>query len=268
MNSYSVVVAGCTRNSSSYIAHHLKKLYDLQNLFCDFRLIVYENDSCDSTVKELQEFQRHHSCFEFISERNIVPSRLDLNTRPQIIAHGRNRLLDHIATFYSHFDLMIMVDLDSVIAKFDTRQMKHVFDIDFDSWDALFANNVYKYYDIWALRISQQIWNPEIHGKLWKNTIPFDCWEMATIHGDARRYVYDYQVIIPVSTPLIPVDSAFGGFGIYKMDKIKFCRYNAIENGNVRCEHALFHRDMIQLNQARLFILPKLLMNEQREHVR
>ena len=265
---FSVVVAGCTKNSAAYISQNLERLYAMHGLFQSFHMVVFENDSCDQTVAHLTEFQRTHPLFHFISETNVNSIRTDLNMRPQFIAYGRNRLLEYIDKSYSHFDLMIMVDLDTVIEKFNPRQLKHIFQLDYSSWDALFANNVSKYYDIWALRISENIWDPNIHGKLWKNPIPFDCWEMATIYRNAQRFVYDYQVIIPVTTPLIPVLSAFGGFGIYKMDKIQSCRYNTIENGAVRCEHVLFHRDMIEKNNARLFICPQLLMNEQKEHVR
>ena len=162
---------------------------------------------------------------------------------------------------------MMMVDLDDVIRTFHPTQLRHVFSIPYESWDALFANCVCRYYDIWALRISKEQWNPQLHGRLWKHCVDYDCWEMAKTYKDVRQFVYHHQVMIPVQCPLIPVTSAFGGLGIYKINKTKNCFYTSKDNGKSRCEHVAFHQQMIDKNNANLFILPSLLLNCAFEHL-
>jgi hypothetical protein len=148
---------------------------------------------------------------------------------------------------------MIMVDLDDVIATFKPSQIKYLFE--HTEWDALFANCLGKYYDIWALRIEREKWTPLCPFQV----IDYDCWEAAQKYR-TRKVVSQHQISIPVSAPLIPVNSAFGGFGIYKVKKING-RYSGFD-GRIRCEHVEFHKGM-----KRLFICPKFLVNKQSEHI-
>lgn len=247
MYPYSLIVCGCTKNSSNYIKKNLELLYDIQPLFKEFKLLVFENDSVDSTGKILQLFKSTHPLFDFISETNNILKRTEA------IAHGRNTLLQYAQNH--NYDYMIMVDLDDVISTFKSSQIKYLFEK--DEWDALFANCIGKYYDVWALRIDQTIWNSSNPFKM----IDFDCWEMAK-RCQTNRCVSAYQIVIPINAPLIPVTSAFGGFGIYKVNKTQGCSYN----GDT-CEHVSFHKEMIEKNKAKLFICPKFLVNKQDVHI-
>ena len=242
----SLIVCGCTKNSESYIYKHLQLLYDIEPLFKTFKMLVYENDSDDNTVKILEKFKQTHPKFDYISE-NIQDDDDNLS-RTEILAHGRNTLLKHI----QGFDYMIMVDLDDVISTFKPSQLKYLFE--HKEWDALFAN-CETYYDIWALRIEKDKWTPKCPFKV----IDYDCWEKAHYH-QSKHFVSQHQIKIPSSAPLIPVNSAFGGFGIYKVNKI-----NINENrydGSNQCEHVSFHKGM-----NNLFICPKFMVNKQEHHL-
>ena len=238
-----VVIAGCTKNSATYIVERLHKLVEMGKLFTTYHIVLYENDSTDNTVEKLEQFKQTHPLFDYISEN------LQTRVKTQALAHGRNTLLRHI----QGFEYMIMVDLDDVIATFKPGQIKYLFE--HTEWDALFANCLGKYYDIWALRIEREKWTPLCPFQV----IDYDCWEAAQKYR-TRQVVSQHQISIPVSAPLIPVNSAFGGFGIYKVKKING-RYNGFD-GIVRCEHVEFHKGM-----KRLFICPKFLVNKQSEHI-
>jgi len=239
----SVIVCGCTKNSARYIYKHLQLLYDMAPLFETFKMLIYENDSTDNTVEILEQFKQTHPFFDYISEN------LQTRVKTLALAHGRNTLLKYI----QGFEYMIMVDLDDVIATFKPSQIKYLFE--HTEWDALFANCLGKYYDIWALRIERDKWTQLCPFQV----IDYDCWEAVQKYR-TRQVVSQHQISIPVSTPLIPVNSAFGGFGIYKVDKING-RYNGFD-GRIRCEHVEFHKGM-----KRLFICPKFLVNKQSEHI-
>ena len=86
----SVIVCGCTKNSSRYIDKHLQLLYDMAPLFETFKMLIYENDSTDNTVEILEHFKQTHPFFDYISEN------LQTRVKTQALAHGRNTLLRHI----------------------------------------------------------------------------------------------------------------------------------------------------------------------------
>ena len=239
----SVIVCGCTKNSASYIYKHLQILYDMSPLFQKFKMIIYENDSTDNTVEILENFKQTHPNYDYISENIFIKPRTD------ILAHGRNTLLRYI----QGYEYMIMTDLDDVIATFKPGQIKYLLETPYE-WDGLLANCLGKYYDIWALRIERDKWTPLCPFQV----IDYDCWEKAQEYR-SKLVISQHQISIPVSTPLIPVTSAFGGFGIYKVNKING-RYNGY-NGR-RCEHVEFHKGM-----KNLFICPKFLVNKQGQHI-
>jgi len=241
------IVCGCTKNSSAYIEKHLSLLYSMSPLFENFKMMIYENDSTDNTKEILEEFKKTHILFDFVSEH------VNSNIRTQVLAHGRNALLKHI----SGYEYMIMVDLDDVIATFKPSQLKYLFEQ--TGWDGLFANCLGKYYDIWALRINRETWTPDCPFQV----IDYDCWEMAQQYK-SKRVVSQHQIQIPIRG-LIQVDSAFGGFGIYKVSAIKKskAKYSGIKNGRIICEHVPFHNEL----KGRLFICPKFLVNKQEAHI-
>jgi hypothetical protein len=215
-------------------------------LFKTFKMLIYENDSEDNTVNILKKFKKKHKYFDYISE-NIQDDLTCTNvlSRTEILAHGRNTLLNHI----QGFDYMIMVDLDDVISTFKPSQLKYLFEN--KEWDALFAN-CETYYDVSALRIEKDKWTHACPFKV----IDYDCWKKVHYHK-STRFVSQHQIKIPSSAPLIPVNSAFGGFGIYKVNKI-----NGRYDGSNECEHVSFHKGM-----KNLFICPKFMVKTQNEHI-
>jgi len=255
----STIVCGCTKNSASYIEKHLSLLYSMSPLFEKFKMMIYENNSTDHTKEILEEFKKKHILFDYVSENINIP------IRTQVLAHGRNTLLQYI----SGYEYMIMVDLDDVISTFKPGQLKYLFQE--KEWDALFANCLGKYYDIWALRIGRDTWTPDCPFEV----IDYDCWEMAQQYK-SKRVVSQHQKQIPIRG-LIPVDSAFGGLGIYKVSTIEKAmkkemklyqgiKNEGIKNDRIVCEHVSFHNELKKIG-ARLFICPKFLVNKQDEHI-
>jgi hypothetical protein len=94
--------------------------------------------------------------------------------------------------------------------------------------------------------------------------------------------VTQFQKFI-TATPrrLIPVESAFGGMGLYRLAATRDCRYVGIMGDCTchdvvafstpctieTCEHVAFHRDMIEKHGAKLFICSTLIVKTQQEHL-
>jgi hypothetical protein len=244
-----VVIAGCTKNSASYLRSRLETLTSIGNLFETSQILIYENDSDDNTVAILTEFKSTHSNFTFIHEHYV-------DNKTNSLAHGRNMLLYEISQNYNDYDYMIMVDLDVVLDKFNPTQILHMFS--YTNWDVLTANCNYKYYDIWALRMSTSKWT-DFHAKIWPSPLLHDCWRDV----NPRECIRKYQQEIPMNYPLLEVDSAFNGLGIYKLSAIVGCRYSPEQ---IQCEHVSFHRDIVRKG-GKIYICPSILVTCEREHI-
>ena len=274
MYDYKIIIVGCTKNSGSYIYEHLLRLNQMANFFIKFNIVLYENDSTDNTIEQLDLFKSNNNNFNFISETNVVEKYIQnkyINLRVQVISHGRNCLLHIINSLYSDYDYMMMIDLDTVLSNFDPNNIHKIFSYDVNLWDVLTANCNGPYYDIWALRISPNIWQNDIHGKIWNNPIIHDCWGQQVINMSLKDCVKSYQKVIPVNSPLIETNSSFGGAGIYRINKIKDCYYNSVcyNHHNIltdQCEHVSFHQDIKKIC-GRIFICPSFIVNCPIEHI-
>ena len=264
MNQLNVVICGCVRNNER-IYDTLNALYKSKVLFNTFKMVIYENDSHDKTLDLINSFKNNlaNEDIHIISEKTPISCYTNNNyfnsyyIRPINISHGRNKLIEYIETHYSNYDIMIMIDLDNVSCIFDHTKL-HLLFKHLDSFDAITGNSMGKYYDIWALRINEDIWDDNIHGKLWKSPLNFDCWDEH--FRNFNNKIKDYQISIPTDFPIIPVNSAFGGIGVYKISKIIGCRYNAFNNDIVTCEHINFHNQITLKHNANICICPEYLV--------
>lgn len=265
-----VVIAGCTKNSATYINEHLQKLVSVGELFETYSIIIYENDSSDNTLEILSKFKKNNNNFNFVSEKNVINKIKypNINNRVQIICHGRNILLKIIKQYYFNYDLMIMIDLDNVLEKFNPNTILNILKYN-EEWSALTANCFGKYYDIWALRIPSNVWNIHIHNKIWNNPIDHDCWSQIINNTHPRILIESYQKIIPIDMSLIKTESSFGGLGIYKISKILNSNYDCYtydKNGNllfIQCEHVSFNKSI----EGPKYICPSLLVLSPKEHI-
>jgi hypothetical protein len=173
------------------------------------------------------------------------------------IANARNSILDYVKD--RDYRYLIMVDCDDVSATPMNIQVvdSHIRRTD---WDALTFNRP-GYYDVWALSIDQ---------------FQVSCWHYGHNSEDVANMIRSYVINKLANTPageLVECQSAFNGFGIYRKEAIKNCRYdwtirsttkyiknfNASENilDSQDCEHRSFHMSMIERNNARIRISPE-----------
>jgi hypothetical protein len=237
----SIIFVGLARDCESVVKLNVDLLKQIGSHFKEFKIIVFENDSKDSTNNVLSEINDIilHSVS---SLDNRFPERTER------LAHLRNLgLQEAIAT---NFDYYCPVDLDGVLTttgyEFDVKGFLSSFYYE-EFWDAVFPVSDGVYYDLWALR----------HWELSP-----DDWMFAESSGTSAlgidiiqsREIFTRQYDLRKMSGWLKVDSAFGGIGVYKMNKLGNAKYIGKENEVIVSEHVPFN---LKLSSNRLYLNPR-----------
>ena len=144
---------------------------------------------------------------------------------------------------------------------------------------AVFANQIGTYYDMWTLRDEKKFKNDfwaEVFQYLIRNKNSFE--QITKLHLDlAQKDVINKKIFsLDKSQNPISVRSAFGGFGIYKMEHVinnihKYVGQQVVKVitkdrkqymvNYQKCEHVNFNEGLIKKN-LKLYILPNLINHE------
>ncbi len=245
------LVVGTIRNCQRQIFQTIQSL-DKSLSFADkIEYFFVESDSDDKTLNSLEIISKKKNNFNFESFGRL---RKKLPMRTERLAFCRNRCLDELKKEKNSWvKYLIVVDTDGVCRKINSDHIKEC--ISDEGWSVLTANVKGAYYDIWALRHNS--WSPN------------DCWQASKDQlnfGSSRfesesKNVYSRMIKINSFAKPIEVDSAFGGFAIYKKSDIpEDAKYiGSYKNGGEVCEHISFHYS-IKKNQGSIFIQPKLII--------
>jgi hypothetical protein len=258
------VFAGVARNCEPFLPRVLAALERLATQYDRVAFVFASSDSCDNTLAVLRKW--------LTGKQGVA---LDLGNlerrfpkRTHRIAVARDACLDtiRVGPWGAHTEL-VMCDLDEVLtAPLDSagfaaaRSWLH----DREHRAAAFPAADPAYYDIWALR--HPTW------------CPYDCWhavwgrDPSDLFMAARiREVHARQLVIHASTPPIPVRSAFGGIGLYKMAHLGTRQYSdailvSQPDAWEECEHVGFNLALVN-DGHELAIVPKLRVRAPREHL-
>ena len=156
-------------------------------------------------------------------------SIIDIPARDEYIR--RNAYLEFFKKNKEIFDLMIVMDIDFLETPMNISSLDCFNKI--DQWDAVFANQSYKYYDIENLITSE---TKEYHQENDNNK------------KNELRKILQYH--IPKDSDPIPVSSAYGGMAIYK---------SSVLTNNLEYKPD-GHKSFNTLINKRMFIYPSLLL--------
>ena len=242
-----VIVLACGRNVEEALPAFRWNLYSILKLFKDYRIVLGESDSTDDTLFSFRRWQDNDAKVYIQSYGNL--SKTYSSNRAHRIAFCRNNLLETMRKFKwldrAQFLLVMDIDINAnsilTVDNFLTN-----FEYDMRDWAVMTASQTKLYYDVWAVRT---------------DTLEYDCWELIDKikHREIALKVYlnIHTKPIPRDFGLIPVRSAFGGFGIYQTRYLNNCYYEAFDGKTQqKCEHVSFH-DCVTNNGGRIFINPK-----------
>ena len=235
---------------------------EVAKLFEEVVVIISQDFSPDKTAEICLAYERQKKV------RIQWPNHGFEGCRTERIANARNAILKEVYTNYADWDFFIMMDTNdySCVTKIDTSVLDEY--LTREDWDALSFNRE-PYYDIWALSFS-----------------PFlsSCWhfEKALQTIDRTKSAFIAKLKSIKDHQLLEVESAFGGFAIYRTNKFDGCYYNGKFDGglftNIQyirnteaagskllmrqigdCEHRAFHMMAKKNNKAKIMVSPKKL---------
>ena len=254
----SCVICGCVKNCEHYLDNVFKNIEKIQSLFEKSKIIISFDISDDYSLKKLVQLKSNYNMDIIINKEPLT------NSRTVNIERARNKMINKIYQEYSDFTYFIMIDMDDVSSKpINIDVLKEGLDKQ-DLWDGLFFNNE-NYYDFWALNFKD---------------FQYSCWHSNDVKKLINLTNNEFKKECK-NGEFIECQSAFGGFGIYKINKFINCYYRslidlslfdaqAIQNifkkykisYNINpqiydCEHRYFHLNAIRNNNVRLRIYNK-----------
>lgn len=256
-NKLTILVTGIVRNVASTIEHDVIVIEKALRDFHSIKWFLVESDSEDDTLNQLTSLSQKYDNFRFTT-LGIIQNPAE--SRTVGMAKARNRYLQELKenADYHNVDILAVSDFNRVNSKLTRDAVNSCFDIEI--WDACFANQLGRYYDIWALR--HPIWSPN------------DCWQQLSFYRKYYKFpefalaasVKSRMIRIPKRSEWIEVDSAFGGFALYRPDAIGKAVYEGLTaDGKAICEHVPFHAEM-RRNHKKLFINPDLINAKSTDH--
>ena len=256
----SCLICGCVKNCEKYLNDVFENIKKIQKLFEKSKIIMSFDISNDFTLKKLIELKKKFD-IDIIINRDSITSSRTVN-----IERARNKIINKIYSEYDDYEYFIMIDMDDVSSKpINIEVLEEVLDENKRNiWDGLFFNNA-NYYDLWALNF---------------NDFQYSCWHSSDVKKLINLMNTEFKNEIS-RNEFMQCQSAFGGFGIYKINKFKNCYYRSlvdlslfnkenmkniyskyhiqyIYNSNIYdCEHRYFHLNAIKQNNVKLFIYNK-----------
>ncbi len=251
-----IVIGGCVKNVQKHLPAVFDNIVTICDLFSYCRVIVYYDKSWkDDTLKYLNDYSKAlKGKLTIIKNPNFISKKY----RTHRIAFGRNKIIEKIENDFSNYDYFINIDFDDVSStKINISNLTKTLALA-NQYDVVtFARD--SYYDIWALRYNNFLINShDISKDSSKNTA-----YCSIIREDITKQLSKLR-----DDEFFEVDSAFNGFGVYKIPKLYGCRYSGenilfkVPNGRNKkedCEHVSFHRCLRLENGARIVISPRKL---------
>jgi len=260
MENMNIIIYGTIRNIEKYFSQSFTNLEILASYFKKTFIIIFENDSTDSTRDSLITWLNSNK-LENIVKFIILEDNLDQKypLRATRLAYCRNKILDFIFqnNYDKEYEYAIHCDLDNRFWEIDYNSVCNSFQYPLDKWDVMTSvSRNKKYYDYWALRVEN----------CWFNKNIFSC-EAEWPETNFETKTHEFIDILKKTNNLLSCTSSFNGLGIYKLSSMKNSRYSSIFeckecNGLKQgCwednDHIGLHKSMIE-NNCSIFINTKM----------
>jgi hypothetical protein len=240
-----VIFCSILKNEEKNLGKFFLLIKSLKEIFDDYFIILVESESTDNTVKLAKKYLLNLKGTIISKDTSIYRKRTEKT------AYCRNEYLKFIKNNnrLMKFNYLIILDGDKINHLINKKKLLSAIANTPMNWTAIFSNQLLFYYDLWTLRI--------------KHIFNFDCFENLNKLSKIDEpklifkniFLYGINLIRKSKKRFLKVQSAFGGFAIYKLEKaIKF-KYSS--NNGKYCEHVLFNLKIHQ-KYGNLYIDKKL----------
>ena len=236
------------RNESSNLKSLFKTLDKLNLKFEDYFIIFVESDSSDNSSDLIKKYLERRK--GVLVNKNLQ----GIENRVIRLAISRNEYLNFIKNdqILRTYDLMIVLDCGGVNGSLTAKKIKNAI-LENENSIGIFPTQKFLYYDIWTLRI--------------ENIINYDCFEelFKSYKKNSKIRKIFFNLIgkflfinFIIKTKKINVISAYGGMGIYKLNKVIDFTYDS--NNGKNCEHVEFNKQIYK-KYGNCLVLDKNLTN-------
>jgi hypothetical protein len=223
-NEHSCIVGLCVKNNAKGLPKVFENMSNLKTLFDKFLVVVYYDESKDNSLDLLIELSVNYGLdYVIINEECEMPT---YNSRIANISKARNYIINYIYHFGQEYDMFVMMDSNDYSCQGNIKLNvinKYLNKPEYDKWDSVsFARN--PYYDVNAY--SDDVFQigcmfyPKETSKQFTTALQY----RKAINERIRNTIFS-----PSNRgKLIPVDSAFCGFALYKKEAFRGCRYDGM----------------------------------------
>tara|TARA_B100000963_G_scaffold350523_1_gene360877 strand:+ start:1019 stop:1849 length:831 start_codon:yes stop_codon:yes gene_type:complete len=243
-----IIICSTIKNEEKNLGRFFKKINSLLSIFEEHYLIFVLSDTYDKSENLLNDYLKG-------KRGTVIVKNFDNQTnRIEKLEICRNEYLNFIRknNEIKDYDYLLVMDADGVNNILNEKVLAET--IQKEKWNAIFANQKFFYYDIFALRIDKLI-NENFILKI-KKDFQNNVYEQPKriIFNNLTRFFFINKLF---KERYIEVNSAFGGLGIYKLNII--LEFNYHSNSGKNCEHVKLNED-INKKYGGMFI-DKLLFN-------
>lgn len=251
-----IVLVGLCRSIENVIENNINIIQNIFDNKCEkFNIVLFENDSKDNTKLKLDNLKQKYNNIDVLSQTYNRPQfgTVKDKNRTIALAEYRNILKNYVANCFSDYDFVIVFDTD--FKQIETNgiynsfgwfsQNKSIGGLSGNSFELKYLSPEQNQlmiwnYDCWAYR-----------GTWWHD------WEFQpSTSNEYNQMLWFGFWILPIGSPLVKVNSAFGGMTIYKTKYYLSGTYSGED-----CEHVTFHHSILNNNpEFELFLNPSQTM--------
>jgi hypothetical protein len=246
---YRFLIVGTVSNVENSLKEDYLQVHKALSKVGDVDTFLVESDSQDSSVNLLSSMGLQIANFQFVSLGNL---NTHLENRVERIRFCRNKYVEFVRQNQSigKWDYIVVADFDGMNSGISSRKIVRSLGSS-NLWDACFATQTFGHYDLFALRakgwvehnVFDELEKLKIANPFTRKTkIDFINFLHAFRHYDRLRQIAIYSKMKRLNSGLVNVDSAFGGFAIYKPSIFEEFDYERVaSNATSGSEHLDLH---------------------------
>lgn len=267
-----IVIAALARDCEMHLNANITRIEQLRAYYKQSYVVIYENDSVDSTVQILNQWSTTSNGVFIISENISKEKTIPLKSKTMLfpsasisrikkMATFRNKLLTGIKNYINDVDYLLLLDID--IYSFDVLGVVESINRAPSDWGALFSNGTYYYND---------------NDKIIPFPIQYDYYAYIDRKTNIKHLSYYSLLPFPSflrarflskkinSNPYYKAVSGFGGIAVYKYKLLEGLSYSPFvpdgwaEKGLCLCEHITIN-EKIQSNENSCYFSRSMRVN-------